>query len=76
LNTFDLFFVNIWGPIFLISVVPFPSCIPVPLAFSTQAAEREEARPAPGASIAGAQAAAEARGGFFLDQGQCGPTIL
>ena len=65
LNTFDLFFVNIWGPIFLISVVPFPSCIPVPLAFSTQAAEREEACPAPGASVAGAQAAAEARGGSF-----------
>ena len=46
---------------------PFPSCIPVLWLFGAldQGAEPEEARPAPGASVAGAQAAAETRGGSF-----------
>ena len=67
---------NLWISVVLFH--PFPSCIPVLWLFGAldQGAEPEEARPAPGASIAGALAAAEARGGFFLDEGQHGLTIL
>ena len=89
---FFIFDIFIWVKIWLDHIRPYhvepPSfgfrwylSHPVFLSFGAldQDAEQEEAHPAPGDSEVGAgaqQAAAEARGGFLLDQGQHGPTIL